>query len=244
MLADDDVARLDVAVKNAAAVRVIDRIADVDKPAQQLAQSQRSAARVAFERFIGVEAVDRLLEAISFDEPHGIERAAVGVSSQAVDRHDARMLQPAGDFRFEHEPLAAGRVVGVLLQDLLERHFAMELLIESNEHRPQAAAGMRAEHPESLAVGCGGADCKSGGAIGFVVDPGRGPGEMADCGRDVGIGQASQPLARRPSRRDGGQALFDVTAVPVAVRRRESFEQRAVRRIEVPERNQVLGQRP
>ena len=46
VLADDDVARLDVAVQHAAAVGVVDRVADVDEPPQQLAQLQRPAAGV------------------------------------------------------------------------------------------------------------------------------------------------------------------------------------------------------
>ena len=41
VLADDDVARLQVAVQHAAAVRVLDRVADVEKPPQQLPQLQR-----------------------------------------------------------------------------------------------------------------------------------------------------------------------------------------------------------
>ena len=40
MLADDDVARLDVAVQHAAAVGVVDRVADVEEPAEQPAQLQ------------------------------------------------------------------------------------------------------------------------------------------------------------------------------------------------------------
>ena len=39
----------------------------------------------------------RLREAVAPDEPHRIERAAVGVVSQAVDGDDAGMLEPAGD---------------------------------------------------------------------------------------------------------------------------------------------------
>ena len=47
ILADDDVARLDVAVEHAPGVGVLDRVADVDEPAEQLAQLQRAAAGVA-----------------------------------------------------------------------------------------------------------------------------------------------------------------------------------------------------
>ena len=61
-----------------------------------------------------MEAVDGRLEAIAADEPHGVIGAAVAVGAQAVDRDDAGVLQPAGDLGLEHEPLAAGGVVGVV----------------------------------------------------------------------------------------------------------------------------------
>ena len=50
VLADDDVARLDVAVQHAATVGVVDGVADVDEPPQQLAQLQRAAAGVVLQR--------------------------------------------------------------------------------------------------------------------------------------------------------------------------------------------------
>ena len=62
VLADDDVARLDVAVQHAPAVGVVDRVADVEEPPQQLAQLQRAAAGVVLQRLVGVEALDGLLE--------------------------------------------------------------------------------------------------------------------------------------------------------------------------------------
>ena len=46
VLAEHDVARLEVAVQHAPAVGVGDRVADVDEPPQQLAQRQRPLAGV------------------------------------------------------------------------------------------------------------------------------------------------------------------------------------------------------
>ncbi len=40
-----------------------------------------------------VESLDRFLERIALDEPHGVVRTAVGISAQAVDGDDARVLQ-------------------------------------------------------------------------------------------------------------------------------------------------------
>ena len=42
----------------------------------------------------GLEAIDRLLEALPLDEPHGVEGPALGIATQAVDRHDARVFEP------------------------------------------------------------------------------------------------------------------------------------------------------
>ncbi len=41
------------------------------------------------------------LSDVAADEPHRVVGAAVGVGAQAVDRHDAGMLQPAGDLGLE-----------------------------------------------------------------------------------------------------------------------------------------------
>ena len=58
VLADDDIARLDVAVQHAAAVSVIDCVADVQEPAQELAKLEVRApagpgARAAAQRLVG-----------------------------------------------------------------------------------------------------------------------------------------------------------------------------------------------
>ena len=84
-----------------------------------LRSSSDARHRVVLESVVLVERIDRLLEAVSFDEPHGVIRASVGVGAQTVDRHDARMLEPACDFGLDHESLAADRVVGVRIEDLL-----------------------------------------------------------------------------------------------------------------------------
>jgi len=48
-----------------------------------------------------VEGGERLLEAVAADEAHGVIGPAVGVGAQAVDRHDAGVLQSASDFGLE-----------------------------------------------------------------------------------------------------------------------------------------------
>ena len=106
---------------------------------RSLTQLQRPRGRVGLQRLVGVEAVDGLLEAVAPDEPHGVKGAAVGVAPEPVDRDDPRVLQPAGDLGLEQEACAAVRVVGVLVEDLLEGDLAVQLAVEGHEDRPQPA---------------------------------------------------------------------------------------------------------
>ena len=158
VLAHDHVARLDVAVQHPARVGVADRVAHVHEPPQELAQLQRPAARIFLERLVAVEVPDRFLERLTADEPHGVIGPAVAVGAQAVDRHDAGVLQPAGDLGLEHEAAAAGGVVGVRVEDLLDGDLAVQFAVEGDEHGAQAAFRMRPQDTEALAVGSGRAD--------------------------------------------------------------------------------------
>ena len=94
--------------KHAAAVGVGNRVAHIQEPAQELAKLQRPLAGVAA-RVGLVKALDGVLEAVAFDEAHGVEGPAVGVLAQAVDGNDAGMLQAAGDLGLQEE---AGTAVG------------------------------------------------------------------------------------------------------------------------------------
>ena len=128
----------------------------------------------ALAALVGVEALDRLLEAVAPDEPHGVVGAAVVVAAQAVDRDDPRMLQAAGDLGLEQESLPAVRVVGVIVEDLLERHLTIQLGVESDVNGPQSAPRMRPQHPESEALGGGRAGAVSSGPLSVSLLRGRG----------------------------------------------------------------------
>ena len=146
------------------------------------------------------------------DEPHGVVGPAVGVGAQAVDRDDAGVLQPAGDLGFEQEPLAAGRVVGVVVEDLLEGHLAVQLAVQRHEHRPQPAPGVRPEDAEPLAVAGRRADGVGGRAVGIAVgsvEPCP-EADMAERRLDVRVAELGQALAGRLAGRHSGQALLDV----------------------------------
>ncbi len=143
-------------------------------------------------------APDGLLEAVPLDEPHGVIRAPVGIGAQAVDRDDARVLEPAGDLRLEQEPLTAGGIVGVRIEDLLERHLAVELAVEGHEHCSQAAAGVGPQHTEPSALTGGGGNGVGARAVNVAVVSRAVPGgHMAECRRDVWVAQPGQAFASR-----------------------------------------------
>ena len=106
MRAHDDVARLDVAMKDAAGMGVVDGIAHVEEATEKLSQLERAKPGVSFQNRAGVELCNGLLEALAADEPHRVKRTAIGISAQGVDGHDSRVLEPPGDLRFQQE---AGR---------------------------------------------------------------------------------------------------------------------------------------
>src|SRR5262245_30270215 len=90
-----------------------------------------------------------IVEAIPFDEAHGVEWPAVGVATEAVDRHDAGMLQAASDLGFEQETHARFGIVGVPGLDLLERDLAFQFLIERDGYLTQSASRVRPQHREA-----------------------------------------------------------------------------------------------
>ena len=161
-----------------------------------------------------MEARDGVLEAVALDEPHGVERPAVVVGAQAVDRDDPGVLQPAGDLGLEQEPatrLVAGRrPVG---PDLLEGHLAVQLLVAGDVDAAQAALARGAG-------GCGTARRRRRGAgrvgmrrRGVGVRPPRGPDRRGRGWPAVGVGEPLQVVADRAERAEGGQALLGVAAV-------------------------------
>ncbi len=79
MLAHDNISRLDIAVKDPTAVRVLDRVADIGEPPQQFPQFQRSAPAVARRWCVVVKPLDGLLEAVAADKAHRVEGTAIGV---------------------------------------------------------------------------------------------------------------------------------------------------------------------
>ena len=155
------------------------------------------------------------------------------------------MLQPAGDLGLDQEPLPAHRVVGVPVEDLLERHLAVQLGVERHEHRPETASGVRSEHAEPLTVAGGRADgvgCRAvdiallGRAVcgGDAVER-RADFRVAEPGQAFGVDLPAGTAAR----------LFS-TSPPFAVdapgRPAASSNRRAIVRVHVAAGFQVVGQ--
>ena len=135
------------------------------------------------------------------------------------------------------EPLAADRVVGVLLEDLLERHLAVQLGVEGHEDLAQAAPRMRPQHAEPLAVAGGRADGVAGGAVGVVVVVGGRAVLPSRPGRAWPRFRARRASARlsRVERPAGTAArlLLDVAAVCLEVQAGDRLDDGPLRRLEV-----------
>ena len=153
------------------------------------------------------------------------------------------MLQPAGDLGLEQEPLAADGVVGVMVEDLLERHLAVQLGVERHEHRPQPAPGVRPEDAEPLAVAGGRADGVGGGAVGVAV-LGRQvtptwPSVASTSGSPIRPGSRGSSCRPRPrpgsSRRRRRALQVDVG---------QGLQQGPLGRSQVPAGFQVVGEAP
>src|SRR5262249_33107303 len=98
-----------------------------------------------------MESLDGLLEVVALDEAHGVEGPAVRIRAQAIDRHDAGVLQPAGDLRLQHKAAPAVLAVGVLGADLLEGDLAVQLRTVGGEALARPAPGVRPQDPVTQA---------------------------------------------------------------------------------------------
>ena len=101
----------------------------------------------------------RLLEALAANKPHGIERPAVGIASETVDRDDPRVLQPAGDLRLGEEPRPALQVVGMPVLNLFECDLAVQFGVARDEDVSEPSPVVEAENlePEAEPSGLGSA---------------------------------------------------------------------------------------
>ncbi len=180
-----------------------------------------------------MEPLDRLLEAVPLDEPHRVERPAVGRVTQPVHRHDPRVLQPAGHLGLELEPGSVPRVVGEAVLDLLERHVAVQLGIQGHEDLAQPSPGMRTEDAEPSAGGRRLAHRGRGdGPIRIIVLMRTRGGDVGEALLDFRVGDPGQVVAHRADRAECGQALLGVVAVHPDVLFDERLQELPARRRE------------
>jgi hypothetical protein len=66
---------------------------------------------------------------------------------------------------------------------------------------------------------------------------------MAERPAEIGVAEPSQALACGGTGWDGGQALLGVTAMSGEMRSGQALQQRAMRRVEVTQGDEVVGQR-
>jgi hypothetical protein len=144
---------------------------------------------------------------VAADEAHGVKGGlVVRPAANLVDRHDARVLQLAGDLRLAHEARPQGWLAGPFGPQFLERHIAAEAGVAGQPDAADAAGGVQSRESVALAgvghVGAG-ADQNMG------LRRGRNPHQRL---ADGGIVQAGQRLPDRVAG-DLGQAGPGVTTM-------------------------------
>jgi hypothetical protein len=131
--------------------------------------------------------------------------------------------------------------VGV--EDLLQGHLAVQFLVQRDEDRPQAAAGVGPEDAEPLAVGGGRADGVAGGPLGVAIVPGRSRADAGEGDADVGVADAGQFFAGRAAGGDRRQAPLGI-AMLLDVQGRQRLDRGPLGGVEVAQGDEVIGQRP
>ena len=153
ILPDQDVARFQVTVQNASTVCVTDGLSDIDQSINQCPELNRVVVRTAWLSCC-MELLDLGLEVIAVDQPHRVVRSAIDACPQTVDGDDSRMLEVAGNFRFDLKLHPIFDMVRLIQEDLFQCHSAAEFLIHRDADFAHAAFGTRErpENPKPLAA--------------------------------------------------------------------------------------------
>jgi hypothetical protein len=189
-LADQDVVGLEIAVEDAARVDVGDRVGH-----RQHVRHQRQPPGQP------VGPRDDLVERLAADHPHRVERRAVVERAGVVDRHDRRVLEPAGQRDLADE--ARGGLGGAIQRDL-DHDRAVEAAVVSGDDAAHAAAGQLGA--ELVAV----ERVRRGHRVG---QPGRrwpgGAERQAGLGHQLETAPARVEVALDGAARSGGDPVFD-----------------------------------
>jgi len=234
VLAEHDVARLQVAVEDAPAVGVVDRVTDVEEPPQQLQQRQGPLTGIAAFPLGSVKLLDGRLEVVAADEPHRVKRAAVVIGPQAVDRHDAGVLEPAGDLGLDDEPSALVLVCSMIELDTLEGDDPMQLLVAGDVDLAESAAVVEADNAEA-ALGVGGRAfvVPIGGAVSMgVFVGGVSEAKIEKAGLEFNVGELLEAVADRGEDTQDAQAALGVEAVLLEVLFNQALQEGVASRAE------------
>jgi hypothetical protein len=154
------------------------------------------------------------------------------------------VLQAAGDLGLQEEAPAAVRVVGAVVEDALEGHLAVQVAVEGHEDLAQASLRMELQGAEPLRRGR-----RRGRSRAWRSPPdflvGRRP-VLVDRGdrrafRLGGGDGGTQPFEHGPADVQAGDAPLGI-AVGLDVQRDQRVDGCLALRVEVPQRDQVLGQ--
>jgi hypothetical protein len=131
------------------------------------------------------------------------------VVTEAVDRHNARVFQAAGDLGFEQKSRSSIWIISVSVLDFLERHLPVQILILSNKYLPKSALSMRAQNTKAW---CWRRRCLNVGSERISVRRAC-LSEMAQTGLYIGIGNPLQVFSKRCNRTQRSQTHGWVVAV-------------------------------
>ena len=162
--------------------------------------------------------------------------------TQPIDRDDAGMFQPPGDLGLDQEASPARRVVGVVVEDLLEGDLAVQLAVEGHIDGAEAALGVRPEDAEPLALEGRRADDLAGRLVRVIHLGGR-PDQRHGHGQ-VGITQGFELLSSRGAGCEGGEGFFRVAAVKLEMLIGHRDEERPTLLVDCPAIDEDLGQGP
>jgi hypothetical protein len=97
-----------------------------------------------------MEPIDGDFQTVAADETHRVIGTAVRVVAEAVDRHDPRMFQPAGDLRFPEKSGSIVRIAGPARLHLLQGDLSIDFLVMSQVDDSQTAGRVSPQDAESL----------------------------------------------------------------------------------------------
>lgn len=181
--ADEYVRRLEVAVHDALAVRVVD-------PARHLLDDRDGGAEVEAPR------AEELAERLALHELHD-ERAATGVLMRVVERHDVRGLHLRDGLGLAPESRERLGVEVEALPQLLERDLALQLVVEGAIDDGHAALAELLEALVAVRLGARGLAREPLPALALAHEASTTRSSLSSSWRVATVSQSSSRIASR-----------------------------------------------